>query len=153
VSVSAPEAYSYRRNPAVPDFPDDRPVIVFDGHCAFCSCWARFVLRHDRKGAFRLLAAQSALGEALYRHYGLAVDDYETNILLDGGRPYYRSEASIRMAEGLGLPWSLAGVLRLLPLGVRDRLYGVVARNRLRIAGRTETCMVPEPGHAGRFLG
>lgn len=28
---------SYRADPDVPAFADDRPVIVFDGHCAFCS--------------------------------------------------------------------------------------------------------------------
>lgn len=145
-------AYSYRDDPAVPDFPDDRPVIVFDGHCGFCSGWARFVLAHDQKGHFRLLTAQSPLGEALYRHYGLEIRDYETNLLLDGGRAFFKSEATIRMAEGMGLPWSLAGVVRVLPLSWRDRLYGVMARNRLRIAGRTEACMVPSPEQAGRFL-
>ena len=58
-------AYSYRADPAVPDFPDDRPIIVFDGYCALCSGWARFVLRHDRRERYRLLAAQSPLGRAL----------------------------------------------------------------------------------------
>ena len=146
-------AYSYRDDPGVPAFPDDRPLIVFDGHCGFCSGWARFVLKHDRRGRFRLLTAQSPLGQALYRHFGLETRDYETNILIDGGRAYFKSEASIRMAEGMGLPWSLAGVARVLPSSLRDALYGVVARNRLRIAGRTEACMVPTPDQAGRFLG
>ena len=146
-------AYSYRDDPAVPAFPDERPVIVFDGHCGFCSGWARFVLRHDRKRRLRLLTAQSALGQALYRHYGLDPEDYETNMLIEDGRAWFRSEASIRMAERLGPPWALAGALRVLPRGLRDRLYGVVARNRLHIAGRTEVCMRPDPGDAERFLG
>ncbi len=146
-------AYSYRDDPQVPAFPDDRPVIVFDGHCGFCSGWARFVLRHDRKRVFRLLPAQTGLGRALYRHYGLDPEDYETNILIEGGKAWFRSEASIRMAEGLGMPWAIAGAFRALPRGLRDRLYGVVARNRLRIAGRTEACMRPEPADADRFLG
>jgi predicted DCC family thiol-disulfide oxidoreductase YuxK len=79
------ERYSYRRDGAVPAFPDDRPIIVFDGFCALCSGWARFVLRHDRRALFRLLPAQSALGHALYVHYGLDPVDYETNILLAHG--------------------------------------------------------------------
>ena len=61
------EPFSYRSDPAVPKFPDDRPIIVFDGHCAMCSNWARFVLRHDANGVYRLLPAQSSLGRALYR--------------------------------------------------------------------------------------
>ena len=34
--------YSYRDDPAVPAFPDDKPVIVFDGYCAMCSGSAQF---------------------------------------------------------------------------------------------------------------
>jgi hypothetical protein len=31
------EGYSYRRDPAIPHFPDDRPIIIFDGYCALRS--------------------------------------------------------------------------------------------------------------------
>ncbi len=31
------EPYSWRQDSAVPAFADDRPVIVFDGHCVLCS--------------------------------------------------------------------------------------------------------------------
>jgi predicted DCC family thiol-disulfide oxidoreductase YuxK len=147
------EAYSYRRDAAVPPFPDDRPIIIFDGHCALCSGWARFVLRHDRRGLYRLLPAQTPLGRALYRHYGLDPADYETNILIADGVAWFKSEGSIRMAEGLGLPWSLAGLLRALPLSIRDALYQWIARNRLRLFGRRETCYRAESGHEHRFLG
>ena len=31
------EPYSYRADAAVPAFPDDKPIIVFDGKCVLCS--------------------------------------------------------------------------------------------------------------------
>lgn len=148
----APLPRSYRDDPAVPAFLDDRPVIVFDGHCALCTGWVRFVLRHDRARRFRFLPAQSALGRALYVHYGLDPEDYETNILLEDGLPRFRMDGSLRMAEILGPPWRLARILRLLPSFVQDALYGLVARNRLRIAGRLESCHRPDPADADRFL-
>jgi len=147
-----PTPYGYRGDPAVPDFPDDRPIIVFDGYCALCSGWARFILRHDTRGIYRLLPAQSALGRALYVHYGLDPHDYETNILIAHGIATFKSEACIRMAEGLGLPWSLVGICRLLPLRLRDRLYGILARNRLRVFGRRTSCYVPDGRYADRLL-
>jgi predicted DCC family thiol-disulfide oxidoreductase YuxK len=146
------EQYSSRQDAAVPRFPDDRPIIIFDGHCALCSGWARFVLRHDRAGLYRLLPAQTPLGRALYVHYGLDPEEYETNILLADGGAWFRSEGSIRMAEGLGWPWSLARVLRILPLRLRDRLYQSVARNRLRLFGRRSACYLGERGLEDRFL-
>jgi predicted DCC family thiol-disulfide oxidoreductase YuxK len=146
------EPFSYRSDPAIPTFPDDRPIIIFDGHCAMCSNWARFVLRHDAKGMYRLLPAQSPLGRALYIHYGLHPEDYETNILVADGAAWFKSEGSIRMAEGLGWPWSLAAAFRILPRPWRDALYNLVARNRLRLFGKREACYMQEPGYEDRFL-
>jgi predicted DCC family thiol-disulfide oxidoreductase YuxK len=146
------EAYSYRQDAAVPRFSDDRPIIIFDGHCALCSGWARFVLRHDLRRLYRLLPAQTPLGRALYAHYGLDPEDYETNILIADGIAWLKSEGSIRMAECLGWPWSLARLLRVLPLELRDRLYQSVARNRLRLFGRRSVCYRGEPGLEDRFL-
>lgn len=143
---------SYRGDPSVPPFPDDKPIIVFDGHCVLCSRWARFVLRHDRAKKFRLLPAQTPLGDALYRHYGLDPKEYETNILLEHGVAWFRSESSIRMLKGLGLPWSLARLIRILPLAWRDRLYEWVARNRFNWFGRRDACMLGLTGHEDRFL-
>jgi predicted DCC family thiol-disulfide oxidoreductase YuxK len=144
--------FSYRRDPAVPSFPDDRPIIIFDGTCVLCSGFAQFVLKHDRCRRFRLLPAQTPLGAALYGHYGLDPKSYETNILLEEGEAWLKSEGSIRMFERLGLPWSLASAWRIVPHPIRDRLYDVVARNRLRWFGVRETCLLSAPGHEDRFL-
>jgi predicted DCC family thiol-disulfide oxidoreductase YuxK len=147
-----PQPYSYRHDPAVPRFPDDHPIIVFDGYCAMCSGWARFVLRHDPHAVYRLVPAQSALGTALYRHYGLDPQDYETNILIEDGLPWFEAEGSIRMAVGLGFPWSLAAVMRVVPRYGRDALYRFVARNRFRLFGRRDVCYLGETGFEDRFL-
>lgn len=144
--------FSYRDDANVPDFADDRPIIVFDGDCAFCSRWVQFALRHDKAGKYRFLPAQSALGAAVYRHYGLSPTDYESNILIKDGVALFKAEGSLQMISGLGLPWSLVNVLRLLPRTWRDRLYDVIAANRFRWFGRRDSCFVPNPSHSGRFL-
>jgi predicted DCC family thiol-disulfide oxidoreductase YuxK len=149
----AREASSYRNDPAVPAFPDDRPILIFDGNCVLCSSFAQFLLRHDKAHRFRLMAAQTALGVALYRHFGLAPTDYETNILIEDGCAWLKSEGSIRVFERLGWPWSLMAVGRLLPRAARDWLYEIVARNRLRWFGIRASCFQPDPSQADRFLG
>lgn len=146
-------AYSYRADPTVPEFPDDRPVIVFDGHCVFCSAGMRAILRADRKGVFRFLPAQTPLGEALYRHYGLDPGDYESNILIAGGVARFKADGSIAMAERLGWPWKAFGALRVFPRGWLDAAYNLVARNRMKIFGRSNVCYRPEPGDLDRVLG
>jgi predicted DCC family thiol-disulfide oxidoreductase YuxK len=144
--------YSYRDDPAVPRFADDHPILIFDGYCALCSGFAQFVLRHDHAVQFRLLSAQSALGRALYVHYGLDPQDYETNILITDGQAWFKSEGSIRILERLGRPWSLAARFRILPRPVRDRCYEFIARNRLRFFGKRATCYVPSARERAHFL-
>ncbi|MGR9141466.1 thiol-disulfide oxidoreductase DCC family protein [Rhizobium leguminosarum] len=144
-------AYSYRSDADVPDFADDQPLIVFDGECVFCSGWVKFVLKHDKQQRYRFLAAQTPLGAALYRHYGLDARDYETNILIEEGRGFFKSDGTIRMVAGLGFPYSLVRIFRLLPRPVADALYEFIARNRLKIAGR-QSCMVPTPEQRRRFV-
>jgi predicted DCC family thiol-disulfide oxidoreductase YuxK len=144
--------YSYRGDPRVPKFSDEHPIIIFDGICVLCSGTATFVLRHDKQRQFRLLTAQSALGQALYVHYGLDPQHYETMILIADGVAYFKSDAGIRIAEGLGLPWSLAAAFRILPRGLRDRLYDAIARNRYRLFGRREHCYVASEADRARFL-
>ena len=148
----AREAYSYRHDPAVPPFPDDRPVLIFDGKCVLCSGFAQWLLRHDGNGRFRLLAAQTPIGAALYRHFGLDPVAYESNILLEDGYAWLKSESSIRVFERLGLPWSLAAAARLLPAALRDRGYEIIANNRLRWFGTRDSCYLPSPSEADRFI-
>ena len=60
---------------------------------------------------------------------------------------------AMQSAEGetlyrrFGWPWRAAGAARLLPAGLRDRLYRWVARQRYRLFGRRDSCPPPEePG-------
>jgi len=144
--------YAYRSDARVPAFPDDRPIIIFDGLCVLCSCFVAFVLQQDKKRVFRLLTAQSPLGEALYLHFGLRAPDYETYLLLVDGQVLQKSDAALRIARLLGLPWSMFGVFSIAPRSWRDAFYDVVARNRLRWFGARQSCYAPAVGDAERFL-
>jgi predicted DCC family thiol-disulfide oxidoreductase YuxK len=147
------EPYSFRSDPNVPPFADDRPILVFDGLCVLCSRTAQFIFAHDRRRNIRFIVAQSPLGAALYRHYGLRSGDFETNILIENGIALTKSNSSIRIFELMGWPWALAGMSRLIPLFVRDRLYELIARNRIKWFGARQTCHVPASSDLERFLG
>ena len=98
-------------------------------------------------------AAEASVSYARFlRLSGLDPENYETYMLIQDGVASFKSEATLRMAEGLGFPWSLAGIFRILPLGLRDRFYNWVARNRFRFFGRRTSCYRPDTQYAGRFL-
>ncbi len=73
-------------------------------------------------------------------------------VLVEDGRVFTRSEAALRIARRLGVPWSLAYPLMVVPRPFRDWAYDVVARNRYRWFGKRETCRVPTPDLRRRFL-
>lgn len=144
--------YSYRDDPAVPSFPDDRPLILFDGDCVLCSGSARFILRHDRPGRFRMAPVQSPLGQALLAHYGVDPADPSTMLLVQDGEAHQRSEAVLRIAAGLPAPISAGSLLRMTPIGWRDAAYLWVARRRRRLTGGQTWCAMPEKASADRIL-
>jgi predicted DCC family thiol-disulfide oxidoreductase YuxK len=151
--LAAAPRYSYRADPAVPAFPDDKGLVVFDGVCVLCSGFARFILKRDRAFAFRLTTAQSPLGQALYRHYGLDTREFESNLVLIDGRVHAKLDTVAAVAERLGGGWQALSVLRAIPRPIGDWLYDRVARNRYALFGRTEHCMLPPPEWRDRFIG
>lgn len=146
------EPYAYRRDAAVPAFDDRLPIIVFDGKCVLCSAFAAFVLRADGRRRLRLLAAQTPLGEALYKHFGLRHGDFDTYVLLENGRMRVKSDAALRIFSILGFPWSLSTLGYALPRVWRDAIYDFVARHRVAWFGVRETCYTPSAADAGRFV-
>ena len=75
-----------------------------------------------------------------------------TIVVIQDGRALERSDAVLAIAQRVRFPWSVLGVFRVLPRGLRDALYRFVARNRYRWFGRTDACMVPTPELRQRFL-
>ncbi|HZT49021.1 MAG TPA: DCC1-like thiol-disulfide oxidoreductase family protein [Hyphomicrobiaceae bacterium] len=151
--LAAMPPYSYRRDPAVPAFPDDKALLVFDGVCVLCSGLARFVLERDTGFAFRFATAQSPLGQALMRHYGLDPHFFETNLVLADGRAHARLDSVALVGVRLGGAWRALAVLRLLPTPLGDWIYDRVAQSRYALFGRSEHCMLPPPRWRERFLG
>jgi predicted DCC family thiol-disulfide oxidoreductase YuxK len=128
------------------------PVIVFDAMCMLCSGNAQFVLKHDRRGYFRLASMQGEAGAALMRRFGIDPGEPDTMIVVDGERAIRNSDAVLAIARGLGWPWRALGVLRLVPRAWRDAAYRWVARRRYRLFGRRETCWLPSSEQRERLL-
>ena len=124
------------------------PIVLFDGVCNLCNGTVDFMLRRDRRGRFRYASLQGGTAA------GLVADAAELGsvALWENGRMYRRSEAGLRMIEGLGGGWRLLAVLRLVPRPVRDGVYDWIARNRYRWFGKRESCRMPTDAERGRFL-
>lgn len=127
-------------------------VVLFDGVCKLCNGWANFLIRHDRAQHFRLCSVQSEQGQALLAWFGLPTDHFDTMAYLEDGQLFVRSDAVLRILGQLPRPWRAPAVFRVLPRALRDWCYDRIALNRYRLFGRYDTCLLPSPDHAKRFL-
>lgn len=127
-------------------------IIVFDAQCLLCNGWVRFLLRHDRKAVFRFASIQGAAGRRLLADAGLDVNGLQTLLLVDGRQTWQHTAAIFRVLHALGWPWRLAWLAWWVPPFVRDPLYRLMARNRYRVFGRAQACMLPPAGQEARFL-
>jgi predicted DCC family thiol-disulfide oxidoreductase YuxK len=140
------------RNPNLPVDNPGGPVILFDAECVLCSANALFVLKHDKLGHFRLASMQSDIGAAIYRSHGMDPKEPISMLVVEDGRVRQDSDAVLRIYERLGFPWSLFGILRIVPAFLRDPVYRWIARNRYRLFGKRQSCWVAPPEYRHRLL-
>lgn len=130
-----------------------KKIILFDGVCNLCNGAVQWIIRRDGKDVFRFASLQSEVGQELTRSRQIDTDRVDSIILIDPGVAYYiKSDAALEIARELKGYRILPTLVGWIPKGIRDGLYDLVARNRYRVFGKKEECMVPTPDLKNRFL-
>ncbi|MSQ23760.1 MAG: DUF393 domain-containing protein [Chloroflexi bacterium] len=132
-------------------------LVLYDGVCGLCSRLTQFIIPRDPAGVFCFAPLQNDLGRSLLRRFGRDPTALDTFYVVadwqsEAPRLLDRSRASLYLAEAL---WGRPAWLRMveaMPGTLLDVAYGVVAANRYRWFGRTESCMVPRAEYLARFI-
>ena len=127
-------------------------IVLFDGVCNFCNASINFVIERDKAGFFKFAPLQSEVGEELTAKCGIDTSETDSVILVENGKVYTHSDAALGIARRLNGIWSWAYALRVIPRPIRDLAYKLIARNRYRLFGRRDACMMPTPEVRARFL-
>lgn len=113
------------------------PILLYDGECALCQAWVRFVLRHSN--SLRVVSQHSASGRSLLANLGY--DELpESIVLLDEGKLYSYSDAILQLSRHLRGPGKILRVLRLFPKPHRDAVYKWIANRRHLLFGNNRVC-------------
>jgi predicted DCC family thiol-disulfide oxidoreductase YuxK len=137
--------------------PESNPIVLYDGVCGLCNRLNQFLLKRDAHDRLRFASLQSDLAATLLKRHGADSHDLDTVYVVlgydqPGERLLSRSDAIIHALRQLDGIWKLAGLGRVLPKFLRDSMYKLVARNRYRIFGKHETCILPDPKQRHKFL-
>ena len=134
------------------------PIILYDGVCGLCNSSVQFLLKHDRQSRLRFASLQSDFAAKVLQRHGIDPNDLDTlhfveNYEQPDEHVWQRSDAVLRAGRELGGLWSaLAALAKIVPRPLRDLFYRFVARNRYRVFGKYDTCMLPDPNQRSRFL-
>ena len=129
---------------------EEKPIIFFDGVCGLCGSFVDFLFSEDQRHIYNVATLQGATAQRLLRQE--RIDKLETLVILDRGCQLVKSEAVLSVFQNIGGFWKIFSLLKFVPLGIRDKIYDLVASNRYSIFGKKETCRVPTQNERVRFL-
>lgn len=104
-------------------------IILFDGECNFCSFWVKFIIKRDRKDAFRFASLQSEVGKQFLTKFNIS-KNIDTVVFIQNNHAYIKSTAALTILKTLGGLWSMWYVFVLFPRFFRDFFYDLIAKYR-----------------------
>ena len=132
---------------------DNRYIVIFDGVCNFCNGAVSFIIQRDPEETFAFTPMQSELAQELTQRFNVPDVGMDTLVLIKAGKCYVLSDAALEIAKELKGPWRLCYAFKVVPRPIRDAAYKLFARNRYRLFGKKEACMVPTVEVKSRFVG
>ncbi|MFC3880257.1 thiol-disulfide oxidoreductase DCC family protein [Algoriphagus namhaensis] len=127
-------------------------IILFDGVCNLCNSSIDFIIKRDHKDKFLVGPLQENEGKKLMTLFDVDPKYLDSLVLVQNDQVYYKSTAALRIAKDLSGLWPVFYPLIYFPKGLRDSVYDWIARNRYKWFGKKNTCRLPSPKEASKFL-
>ena len=130
----------------------NRHVVIFDGVCNFCNGSVNFIIKRDPGAVFAFTPRQHRCGQSLIQEYQVPELAADAILLIKDGRCYLRTDAVLEITKDISGLWFLLRVFKIVPRPLRDYFYDLFARNRYRLFGKRDSCMIPAPDVLSRFI-
>ena len=117
-------------------------VIIFDGECNLCNGVVGWLLRFAPSEVFRFVPFQSSEGQNLLKKHGFPTDDLETVILFDDQGVHTHSDGFLKIVSKIPKWRLVAALLAFIPRIIRDTIYNMASRNRVKWFGKSRSCTI-----------
>jgi predicted DCC family thiol-disulfide oxidoreductase YuxK len=115
-------------------------LILYDGDCNLCNHSVRFVIKRDKKQVFAFSSLQSETGKKVLAAHQLDETSFNTFILHENGKLYFKSTAALRVVKKLNGPVKLLYFFIIVPPFIRNFIYDIIAKNRYKWFGKSDVC-------------
>ncbi len=132
---------------------DNRHIVIFDGVCNVCNSAVNFIIKRDPDAIFVFTPMQSNLAHELIAKHQIDNPGIDTFLLIKNDQCLVFSSAALEIAKDLTGYWYLFTVFKIVPNTIRDFFYKLFARNRYKLFGRQDSCIVPSEEMKSRFIG
>jgi predicted DCC family thiol-disulfide oxidoreductase YuxK len=132
------------------------PAIVFyDGECALCHAFVKFILKHDHNGEFRFSPLQGETIKKLIPLEMIKTLPDSVVVRAFAGELFLKSDGAIYVLKRLGPFYRfLALIVSIFPRFLRDIGYNLISATRKKIFGvKADYCPIVPAELRERFLG
>lgn len=118
--------------------------IIFDGECNLCNGVVGWLMKFAPVDIFEFVAFQSPKGQELLRNYDYPLDNLETVILIDEdtAQAHTHSDGFLKIVSKIPRWRLVAALLAFVPRIIRDSIYNLASRNRVRWFGQSKSCTI-----------
>ena len=134
------------------DLSQEHPIMFFDGECIFCCRALQFFIKIDKNQILRYATLQSDFGKKLMQDLNLELGMNESVILLYKQKPYLKTDVTFKVLSLLRYPYKALSVFKIIPRFVRNWIYDIIAKNRIKWFGQTEQCYIPTEANKHLFI-
>jgi predicted DCC family thiol-disulfide oxidoreductase YuxK len=130
----------------------EKSIILFDGVCNLCNGFVNFLIVRDKQNKFQFGSLQSQKVQELLKRYHYSTNDISTVLLIENNKLYSKSTAVLKILRQMDGGWPLMYGFIILPKLFRDFFYQLIAKNRYKLFGRKDACMIPTPELKAKFV-
>ena len=129
-----------------------QPILLFDGECGFCNKSIQFFLAREKNKAMHFAPLKSEIGKELQAYFEIE-EKTDSVILIKDHSAYIKTCAILRVMPYMKGLWPIMVIFVVIPPFIRNAVYDVIAKRRMKFFGRVENCGLLPTEDKERFLG
>lgn len=120
---------------------NNKYIVFFDGECNFCNFWVKQVLKNERKNNIYFSNLNNPFSKKTLDQFKVDIKNTDSIIVLYQDNIYTKSNAISLILKQLRFPFPFFSIiLSLLPNFFKDFFYDLIAKYRLKVFGKSDSC-------------
>ncbi|MFT4754472.1 MAG: putative DCC family thiol-disulfide oxidoreductase YuxK [Salibacteraceae bacterium] len=126
-------------------------VILFDGYCGLCNKSVDWLIQRNTLHTFKFSPLQGEFAKTLPL---IDIDLNQPNSLVvwEKNMVFQKTSGVFQILKKLPFPWKLFLLFSIIPSFISDYVYDIVATNRYRWFGKSESCRIATPLERSYFI-